>query len=258
MVGNRKGAAGEPFAADMPRRQNRFFTRLTQSFAVLILIDNSFAEDQHTQPARPLQAANYIVGSVAAGKRVEETLGLFGKDVEVTIEQTGGAEDDIAGKFDAAADLADGLFLQGHSASPIFQVAKLGALHENIRLQQADRVCGHRPLIDRDVIDTRKCCDGPCPLRLREDRAIGALIDKAVGSNRDDQNVAQLLSLFEVADVADMHQVEYAVAMRHHFARLAQVGHHLGQFLQRQRLAIGQPGYHRHRKPSFLTTFTLM
>ena len=61
-------------------------------------------------------------------------------------------------------------------------------------------------------------------MALGEDRTVWSLVDIAVGSHRDDQNVAQPLGRFEVTDVPDMHQVEDAVALNHDPASAAVFG----------------------------------
>ena len=46
-----------------------------------------------------------------------------------------------------------------------------------------------------------------------KDRPVRALVDEAVGRHGDDQDVAELAGLLEMADVADVQRVEDAVAV---------------------------------------------
>jgi hypothetical protein len=212
VVGGRQDAAGEALQGQGADGQRRLLGRLADGLAVVVLVDDGLADEEDLQRPDALDDADHRVGAEAAREAGEVLAQPLGQDAEVAVGQGRGAKGQVVGEGQPPADGADGLLLQRDGADPVVLLLELGPLDEDVGAERLDGLDGHGPLVDDHEIDALQGGDGLGPQLLGEDRAERSLVDEAVGGDGDDEDVAELPRLLEVADVADVQRVEDAVA----------------------------------------------
>src|SRR6266480_3693763 len=155
-------------------------------------------------------------------------------DVEITVEELGGAEYDFVGEVNSTAVCFNSLaFLHDFAGQVPFGILVILPFDINVRPDEMDRIdrieCG----IDADPVDILQGGQHFGAQTLAKDRPPGALVHVSVGRHGNDERVTQLAGRFEVTYVADVQQVEGAMSMHHDFPRLAQLVHDRGQLFDR-------------------------
>src|SRR6185436_10392487 len=89
----------------------------------------------------------------------------------------------------------------------------VGALDEHIGLNRRDQVVRCLLVEDDDAVDTGESLEHLRPLGLRRDWTLRPLVgaNRPVGVEADNQRVAEGPGLLQVAEVADVQQIEHAV-----------------------------------------------
>ncbi len=87
--------------------------------------------------------------------------------------------------------------------------------------------------IDAHVVHAIQSRQSLCTESLFEHRPVRAFVDKLVGSHGHDQHIAELPGGLQITDVADVQEIENAVAMDDDPGLAAVLLQELGEFLQR-------------------------
>jgi len=158
----------------------------------------------------------------------------------VSVEQVGRTEGDIVGVLHTDAELASHLDFGSQGAVGVdLGLAVFTPLAEHVGSDEAQQLGSGRPLVDGHEVDDVESGDRLGAQGAGEGRPIRAFVDELVRRDGDDQDVAVLAGLLEMPDVADVQQVEHAVAVDDAFALLFESGHFLGQAGKAQDLAGG-------------------
>jgi hypothetical protein len=107
----------------------------------------------------------------------------------------------------------------------------VGALAVHVWLETLEQVCDRRPREHRHVVDAAQRRDELRACRGRQHRPAGPLerVHRVVVVDRDDEAIALRARALEIADVADVDDVEAAVRERDAPARASIGGHVLGE-----------------------------
>ncbi len=119
------------------------------------------------------------------------------------------------GEDDASSSPFDAGAARNISALPI------RAFDDDVRCEPLNDLCRRVIVKDDDGVHTREAGQYFGPLTLRRDGAIGALLEASYGCVRvdpHDQNAAEVSRVLEIAEMADVQQVEDTVRKDDHLA----------------------------------------
>src|SRR5258708_20285439 len=156
----------------------------------------------------------------------------------VLYNRCGGTVGNRPGKGARPAILLGGLALGDNAAGDVaLRVPVVLALDVDAGLDRIDRRQGVRPGDDADVIDNPQRCQHLRTQPLGEHRPARAFVDERVGGDRDHEDIAVAARRLEMADMADMEQVESAMRQNDGAALRAQIPGYLGKAVQPQYLS---------------------
>ena len=214
VVGRREDAAGELLVGEPLDDHRRLLRRLADRFAVDVFVDDRFADQEHLQPAGLLQGPRQFSRRVAAGEVGEVGLHLRRQHAHVLVDERGGTEGLAAGEGQPTARLPHRrLLLKDLAGDVLGRVFVVRSLHVDVGLDQTDRLDSRGRGVDGDEVDALERREHLGPELLGERRPVRPLVDMLVGRDGDDEHVAHRPGFFEVPQVADVEQVEHAVAM---------------------------------------------
>lgn len=106
VVGYRDGATGEAFFALIAYRQRGALTGLAQRMDVMVFVDDGVANDQHLHLRQRADMSEEILQWAAFLEALQKQAGVLRQNVEMIVQQLGGAEGDLVGEIHFAAVLA--------------------------------------------------------------------------------------------------------------------------------------------------------
>ena len=148
------------------------------------------------------------------------------------VDQMRRGKGDIVGEDHLPAMRLDGAALALDIAGNVARgVLVVGSLDVEIRLDPRQQVNRRGGVIDPHPVNEAQCGNHFGPQSLFEHRAVRSLVDVGVVGHRDDQHRALAFGRFQMPDMADMQQIEDAVAQHDCFARKPRARCDCGQFI---------------------------
>ena len=232
MVGRGNDAAGKLLAALEQRGDDVFLRGLSERRDVLVFVDDGVADQHDVHVLHLVDQLQQAVGAAAFADLLQVVAERRIVDVEIAVHQRRGAERHVAREHDAPAVTLDGVALGPDLAGHVvFGILVVGSLHIDVRPHRIEDRLGAGGVIDADPIDVRKRGQHLGPHVFGEDRPARSLVDVTVGGDRHHDDVALVARRLDVPDMAEMHEVEDAVAERNLPAPRLRGPRDLAQFL---------------------------